>query len=72
MSTPGFEIDECKIITGSSDGSIRVADLNSNGKIISKFQNPEGSVRYLKMHESTGYLLMADKEDKIKLWDLRT
>lgn len=71
MSTGGYNIDEAKLITGSSDKIIRFIDLNSNGRVISQIKN-ENPVKYLKMHESGDYLLMADTSNIVKLFDVRS
>lgn len=72
MSTTGYEADENKMLTGSSDGKIRIADLNSNAKIVNTIDNQGCSIRHMKMQDSTGYLLVADMSNTVKLWDLRS
>ena len=72
MNTNGFEIDECKIIIGSNDKTIRLIDLNSPDKVVTKMINNDSSIRYLKLHSSNNYLMTADSTNSIKLWDIRT
>lgn len=72
MSSDGYDIDETKCILGTSDRKLKIVDFNDNAKLISEINN-ESPVQYLKMHNSSNYIVAAaDTTDTMKLYDLRT
>lgn len=71
MGATGFEVDENKILTGSSDGKTRLLDLNSPDKIVNSVIENSHPIKYLKVHPSGNFVTMADTTSTVKLWDIR-
>jgi WD40 repeat protein len=71
MSSDGYDIDETKCILGTSDSKLKIVDFNNNAKLISQINN-ESPVQYLKMHNSSNYIAVADTTNTVKLYDVRS